>query len=354
MTLIFADGFERYAAAASASIYAPLLQVWRNEGSASPYSIGGRLAGLGLRLPEYEDDYGNRYCGSVRTAAGLFSAMSSGVIGFGLRVNSFGVNHNPSTTMRIKLGTSNRMMLRITNSTGYLQLLNGAGAVLATWPSPVALNTWYYIELKFTLSTSSANCKIRINGFEGINFTGATSTGGDTFDNVELVGVHDPMNSTTDFDDFYLCSQAGSYNNDFLGNFRTQRIAPSGAGTSAQWTPSTGTNHGAVDEVPPNGASDFVSTDVVDNIDSLAFTDPTIAGTIVGVATSLTAMKVTVDSSIAPVMRIGGTYYEGATVTITDPVNYTTRQQLFERNPADSSAWTNAVLSAAEFGIKKK
>lgn len=52
----------------------------------------------------------------------------------------------------------------------------------------------------------------------------------------------------------------------------------------------------------------------------------------------------------APVNRIGGTSYDGSTVTT--PTNYGVVQEVFSVNPADSSAWDISDLQSLEVGVK--
>jgi hypothetical protein len=120
-----------------------------------------------------------------------------------------------------------------------------------------------------------------------------------------------------------------------------------------EWTPSTGTNFGAVDEVPANG-SDYVSESTAGETDLYAFADPTIAGTIVGIRQSLLARKVTGDTDLTNAVKIGSTTYEGNLFTVTDAVNWKVLQQIREREPSASAAWDLTNLSAAEFGVRKK
>jgi hypothetical protein len=270
-------------------------------------------------------------------------------LGVGIKVNSFD-NAGVAEYIQLKSGSTVVCTVGI-NTSGYFQLRNGA-TVLGTWNAPIAINTWYYVELKFTLGGSSTGVlEMRVDGFPGIVLP-AVTTHGSVF-TMNNISLNSSDRNIVNYDDFYICSQSGTYNNDFLGNFRVQRIAPTGAGSITEWTPSTGTNWGAVDELPANG-SDYVSESTAGETDLYAFADPTIAGTIVGIRQSLLARKVTGDTDLTSAVKVGATTYEAGLYTVTDAVNWKLFQNIREREPAASGAWDLTNLSAAEFGVRKK
>src|SRR3990172_7953604 len=66
----------------------------------------------------------------------------------------------------------------------------------------------------------------------------------------------------------------------YPGNTKIAGLIPNGAGFSSQWDPSAGLNYQCVDELPPSDA-DFVSTNVVNEVDTYALSDlPSEAATI--------------------------------------------------------------------------
>lgn len=348
MTLLFADGFEKYATTNDVSVTAAIAPTWLNLDGPGPVSSAGRLGGKAVYLNYGEDQYGNR-TSDIRTANGLITPITSGIIGVGFKVNTAG----PGAERPLIYTHLNGVIgLSITLSTTRILKIKNGGTVLGTWPTAIVANTWYYLELKFTLSNAGAGAlEMRLDGFSGIIVTGITTGSATTMGGIQLA-CHD--DTFVYYDDVYICSQAGTYNNDFLGNFRTQLIVPTGAGSTTSWTPSAGSNFGAVDEIPPNGATDYVSTSVADNVDLYAFSDPTIAGNIVGIAQNYLARKVTGNTDVTSLVRIAGTNYEGATKTLTDPVNFLPTQDIRERVPSTNAAWDLTNLAAAEFGVKKK
>ena len=346
MTLLFADGFERYASAANQDMGPHMAYVWATGGGTSR---AGRIAGLATNFGAYWDKSGQGPTG-ITLGTTKFSAISAGVLGVGIKVDSF-TNAGVAEYIQLKSGSTVVLTVGI-NTSGYFQLRNGA-TDLGTWNSPIAINTWYYVELKFTLGGSGTGVlEMRVEGFPGIVLPSVTTHASVfTMNNLSL---NSSDRNSVQYDDLYICSQSGTYNNDFLGNFRSERIAPTGAGSVTQWTPNTGTNFGAVDEVPQSGATDYVSESTAGETDLYAFADPTIAGNIVGIRQSFVARKVTGDTNLTSALKIGGTTYEGDLATVTDAVNWKLFQQIREREPAASAAWDLTNLSAAEFGVRKK
>ena len=92
------------------------------------------------------------------------------------------------------------------------------------------------------------------------------------------------------FDDVYLVDTSAP-NGDFLGDVRVAYLAPNGNGASSQFVGSdlnSVDNYLLVDEVPANDDTDYVQSDVLNNIDTYALADlPANAGVVKSVMSSL-------------------------------------------------------------------
>src|SRR5690606_31110163 len=176
-------------------------------------------------------------------------------------------------------------------------------------PGVVSTDQWYYLEVKFTVHDSTGSFDIRVNGVSVTSGTGVdTKNTSNAY--VNQIRIEGP--NATDFDDFYVCDLSGSVANDFIGPLRIETLMPTGDGAAAAWTPSTGSDHYAlVDEIGPNGDTDYNVTNSAGNRD--LFTKPAIASTgqVVGVAVSAYVRK---DDAASPTVKLsarsGGNNYD--------------------------------------------
>jgi len=158
----------------------------------------------------------------------------------------------------------------------------------------------------------------------------------------------DSMGASTYIDDFYICDQTGSTNNDFLGDVRVDTLLPNGEGTHLDFTPSTGTTHyQLVDEAAPN-TTDYNESGTAGQRDSYAMQDlASVTGSIKGVQVAGAILKDDVGArSIKVGVRAGGTTSVGSTQALaTTQIYYTA---VHETNPSTSTAWTEAGVNGAE------
>lgn len=231
---------------------------------------------------------------------------------------------------------------------------NGTTVTNGTSTYTIPTSTWVYIEWKVTIadSISADTCKVRVNGTDVI--TVATSqdlknTANASANSVVIGGTGG--HTACYYDDFYVCNQSGTTNNDFLGDVKVRTIYPSGAGNSTDWTPSAGSNYQCVDESPANGDTDYVSETTAGDHDTYALDDITITGSILGIQTNLYAKKDDAGTKeLAAVVRSGTTDYDGATVSVNG--SYTVHTEIRETDPDTTAAWTQSGINAMECGPK--
>jgi hypothetical protein len=239
------------------------------------------------------------------------------------------------------------------NAAGVLGLYRG-GTLIATASVTVRepVGVWHYIEMSATIADSGGTCVVKINGTEVINFTGDTKNAG-TATTIDAIRFQRTVPGNVYWDDYYLCDATGSapYNT-FLGEVRVQALMPTGAGASTQWTPSTGANWAAVDEVPPS-ATDYVLTATSGFRDTYAMSDLTgTVNTVLAARTYALAKKSdTGAASIKIVDRSGSTdyYSTSAALATTDTTMLGT---LRITDPATSAAWTASGVNALQAGVE--
>ena len=240
--------------------------------------------------------------------------------------------NNPSRTFCFKLG-------------------GDTGSVLGGLYSPaLGVSTWHLVEGKITIDNASGVAQLKLNGNAGldIDFSGDTqyqSTGQIT---TVTLGNWTMGSSYYYVDDFVLDDAS------WIGNTRIQGLVPTGAGNSAQWTPSTGSNYACVDEVPPNDA-DYVTTNSNDQVDTYA------TGNLTGAIAEVKCVQVQAravkegtptPTKLALVVRSGGADYASADQAV--QTYFKSLSTIWETNPNTSAAWSTSEVDAMEIGIKSR
>lgn len=206
----------------------------------------------------------------------LPAAAATCIVGFAIRLtNTTAIGATNAALAIFRIGTTAHLTLNL-DANAKLQLrLGGAnGTVLAVGTGlAIALNIWVHVQVKVTIHNATGSCEVRQEGVPVINYTGQTGTAAGA---VTAIAVNQ---IDIQWDDMWVCdtvdataTQGRAFNN-FLGDLKVVSLIPTADTATAQWTPSTGTNHAAaVDEVPPN-TTDYVSTPTVGNRDLFDVTD---------------------------------------------------------------------------------
>lgn len=328
MALLFVDGFDHYATA-------DIGKKWSVAGGAIASSSGRRSGGaLSLTVGA--------------TVTKTLAATTSWVMGFALSFTAL-----PAAARQLVAlldAASNQCDLRI-NADGTLSVTrNGTALTSGTSVSALSASVFYYIEWKVTIADSiSANsCKVRVNGVDWITVATSQDTKATANTTANQVTLGTTSGFTAVYDDFYLCDQSGSTNNDFLGDCRVDTLLPNGDGNYTSFTPSTGTSHyQLVDESTPN-TSDYNESSTATNKDSYQMVDlSAITGTIYGVQVLGAVLK---DDAGVRSIKVG--VRSSSTDSVSAAQALSTSQfyyaNIHETNPATSSAWTESGVNAAE------
>lgn len=216
-------------------------------------------------------------------------------------------------------------------------------------------NDWHYYELKATQINSGGgvgNVVLRMDGEIVATVTNVpfdTSNFAD-FNRVEVGNVS--SFTTWYFDDFYVCDDSTSFNNDFLGEIKIETRLPNANGTTNNFTPSAGSNFQNVDENPSTDDTDYNSSATLNHID--LFTYPNFSSTvrtIFGVQVNMYARKTDASSrDVASHTKSSSTSVDGTSQPVTQ--TYKFYNQILQTDPNTSAAWTETNLEAAEFGYK--
>jgi hypothetical protein len=142
-------------------------------------------------------------------------------------------------------------------------------------------------------------------------------------------------------------------NASWIGDTVVLGLSPSGAGNAAQWDPSAGSNYACVDEVPPSD-TDYVSTNINDEIDTYAISDLPSVVSVKAVQVLARARKegVSTPQNIALVLRTGSTDYPSEDQALN--TTFMGHIKLWEQNPNTAAAWTESGVNGIEAGVKAR
>jgi hypothetical protein len=350
MALKWIEGFDYWSTAEAGLLYPD----WSNNARLVIETGSVRYGTRGLRA--FATSGGSAGYGWIRRSIG--GTEDTVITGFAFRpvTNSNGT----SQFMALYEGTTLHVDLRISTGAGSYDLsatMNGT-PLGSTVTAAFTDNVWHYVEVKCLIHDTAGTLEVRINGVAVLNLTSQdTKNGGTGFiDRIQLGVTANPANGNDydfDYDDWYICDDTGSLNNNFLGDIRVAALFPSGAGTTTQWTPSAGSNFQNLEEVGPDGDTTYNSETTASDIDLFAMDNlPTNATTVAGIKEIAYHRKDDAGvRTLRHVVRTGATNYEGSDISVSDSYTYT-GVALRETNPNTTVAWTQSDVDGLEAGYK--
>jgi hypothetical protein len=325
MGRLFIDGFEKGAS-----------DLWFVSGSiaivtASAYAMTGSYAISAAAGSTIRRDLGTR---SALYGAFRFRPTANGSISF-MRIYLY-----PTIIATLYYDAANRR----------LQVYSGDSATLLASGATdrIQVSTTYHIQFKYIPDSASGVFDVKVNGVSDIAFSGNTVPGAQTtLDQVEFRGAY-YGGQLHQYDDFVFDDAT------WIGNSKIAAIAPNGVGNSTQWDPSAGLNYQCVDEIPASD-TDYVFTNVVDEVDTYAMSDlPASAAVVKCVQVVARARKegtATPQNINLAVRTTGGDAYsadQALESSFKPHINH------WENNPGTSSPWTVSEVNAMEAGVKSK
>lgn len=292
---------------------------------------------------------------SINTGSNLSYTNPGGgqatvIMGFGFRTAA--IPSSPRYLANFLDAGTNQLGLRI-NADGTLSIYRGQSVLLGSSVSAISAGTWYWVEFKALINNSTGTAEVRVNGVSWIALTGQDTqqTANATANRFNLEGS---SLTTFYFDDFY-CGDGASPASDFLGDSRIVTvIASSGDGTLADFTPSSGTDNGAmVDDATPDGDTTYNASATAGHRDSYNFAALGVSGTVHGLQLNNIVRKSDAGArTVNGFARIGSTNYDGTNVVGPSDASYSDVREIWETSPATASAWTVSEIDGAEFGLE--
>lgn len=340
MALIWIEGFDQYGTLAQMVQQTGYLDSSVNSSIVTDTTRTGRAA--------------FRFISSASTAFTRFT----GLAGTGnRRVLGFAVNHaGTNSLLRVEQWATAQGVaaLAMQFSGNVPSLVVGANAPL--WSSVEAdpSGIWIYYELRVDLANTAAGAfELRRNGVPIASGTNVITrlNAADVVSGINIRGISAGAVSATLFDDLYLCDGAGTINNDFLGTRRVQTLVPDGPAV-AGWTPNTGTNWQAVDEMGPDDDTTFVAASSAGPVDRHTLQDlPPAVTSVSGVRLIYRARKV--DSGTAQMRGVLASPAGVINAAVQAPdLTYQYFSSTHERDAANN-VWTPAEVNALTAGVER-
>jgi hypothetical protein len=333
MSLLFMDGFDHYAIAALPLKWTTVAGTWAAiTGSSTRFNFGQAM-------------YTATNGGYLRET---FPSTDVIIVGCNYQWSA-GASQIQIIAFEDSAAAAQFDILR--NADGTFTLRRGTTAVLTTTRA-ILPAIWYNIQIKLYIN-GSGTAEIVIDGSSWGSFSGDTQQTANA--NVAAVLFKNTAaNNGQTYDDIWICDDAGSMNNDLLGDVRVRTVWPAGAGNYTQWDPSAGSNYQNVDEATFDSDTTYNSTDTVDEIDTFNMSDLGINGTIFGVQIDVVARKDDAGTAkIKGVLRTANPTDNLTTLENTLSTSYSLLREIWELYPDDSAAWEVADVNASEFGYKR-
>jgi len=346
MAIVWFDGFDLYGSSAD------MLANYSYYASTTPTfdSVGGRYGGGSANLAATSATGSAMLCIGVPNSDVYhqiggwlyFDALVNSTIG-GARTTA-GTYLDSSTQLHCAIGVT---------SAGEITIYGDGGTVIATSaPGVVAQGQGSYIEVRIRRHATLGSVQVYQMGelvVEALNVdTIDTST-------TVLLGFWNRGTSAEEtllhLDDFYVDSSASGFTIP-VGDKRVVGGAPNGDTAQADFTKSTGTTgYTLIDDTGGgNGDTDYIYSATVGHKSEFDITNLTQSGTYYAVAVHSRMKKSDAGA------RTGRNYIKssasigtGATRSPTD-TEYTQYKDVFELDPATSSAWTKSGIDALLIG----
>ena len=240
---------------------------------------------------------------------------------------------------------------------------NASGTSLGTTSTGIiTANVWNHIELLTTINNSTGAVTLWLNGTSQLALTGQNtrSTANSTASGVLIggVGIGSPGSLTISYDDIIIYDgQANDVNGNpdihsQIGNCQLVWLLPTGAGSSSQFTPLSGSNYSEVNAATPPGDTSYVYDSNIGDIDTYAMAQ--LAGTVTTVKSVASLIHARSDSGSRGIEAV--LYSGGGNTSHSGPSALSTSYQYWfsgwGQNPNNGSpeSWTPAGVNALNAG----
>ncbi len=350
MALLWVEGFEKYGGTGSVPSshgYTVLNMKYAATDVSNMNLVTGRFGGLALQFDYTLSRLATPHLGSPSPTLISGIAFKITTVNIGARILDF---HSPGNDGS---PTNERGLAVVVLPSREIRVNRGNTVLQYSTTANIQDDTWYYLELKATAADSGGTVIVRLDGVEVINFTGDTDIDNSyRYGNVLLRTV---SSDEVQFDDWYVCDDTGSTNNDFLGDCRVEVLTPN-SDASGNWTANSGgSRYGMVDAAALD-AVDYIHDTVSGNqalFGSNCLSANAVGGTVQGVMVTCDTQqsgrfnkyaKMITQNGSGGAIQDSGDFPPGTT----SPMNST---QIMEVDP-DGAAWTQNTINTFRMGVE--
>jgi hypothetical protein len=346
MTAILFDGFD----------LGDTIDRWTSQGATSPVTDtvrtgthARRVEGINIDHQLYLDLSTTQEDDQIYVGFGFYAANQA----LNQTTLAFSDKDTPTMHMSLRADVTSRAWSIWRGGDGGGQF--GGTKVAETDVNVFQIGSWHYIECGLLVADSGGVFELRQDGVTILTFTGDTRNGGlAIIDRVSWASRTNGLNYR--IDDVYILNEQGSLNNNFLGDTRVFPLYPEDNGNYSELVGSDADsvdNYLLVDEVFTPDITDYVASEIVDDMDTYVFEDlPVNVGTIRGVEVRMHASKSdTGTKQIRSVTRRGGSDSFGPDHVLAAIPLYQTHHDIQEEDPhAGPGAWTIPNVNDTEWG----
>ena len=328
MSLLFIEGFDHYTTPS---------QKWLASGSSTIAAgparngAGGITLGAGGNITKH---FGGQYAEMI--------------MGFAWKPNGAGSGQDICRFM----DSSSIQMTVAENANGSYSIKRNATIINTSAIGLITLSAWHYIEFRVLFHGTAGSYVLKVNGVEIFNVTGVdTNQSANNF----ATGICLFAGGSSAFDDVYVLTTSGTYNNTFLGDVKVETLLPNGVGSFDDWSPVGAiANWSANDEAAPNSETDYSLGDLGDSLLFAMGNLAAVSGSIPGVQISAFARKDNAGfRSVKQLQKpsAGSAVQVSADIPLLDTYGYSPR--IYDRSVAESNAaWTIAAVNGMQVGAE--
>lgn len=352
MALIFMDGFDHYGSSAAGraamldGVYAEV-----SAGADGPSNVQVRTGTLSMRIAA-SSSVVRRILGSAKTGK-----VGQGAVFFkeslptlNARAGLFDWRDN-ANTLQVSV---------VVQTTGAIAAYRGradTGVLLGQSADGVFVaSAFQHVEAAVLISDTVGTVEVRINGVTVLSLTGQDTRAGLAESSQVSIGTGfgSGLGGVLHADDYFCWDDAGTENNDFLGDRRVRTLFPNGNTASAGWT-AVGAASGylCIDEAAPNDETDYLeATGGTTPTSEFDFEDLPAVGAVSAVQTYVRMRKTNAGTANAQVSLVSGASVDAGTDRAITEV-YTYYADVSELDPATGVPWTQSSVNSAKLRIAR-
>ena len=180
-------------------------------------------------------------------------------VGFAMKCNLWSGSGGSSEEICSVLdGATKQVFITVNAVSKKVEVRNGANTLLGTGTTVLQNNSYHYFEFLTTINATTGTFSLAVDGITQLTLTNV-STQASGVNQVTQVRLRGLAAAATNFFCDFMVADAGP----LAGEMRVSLLTPTSDGSASAWTPSTGTAlFSLVDEIPPNGDTDYISSTI--------------------------------------------------------------------------------------------